>query len=60
MGLLDAIDRLLEPITEKILTTPLGRSIKPLSGDELFTETDLNNDPSCACIPGNIYYSDND
>ena len=60
MGLFDAIDRLLEPITKKIFSSELGKSIEPLSDDEFFTKTDLNNDPSCSCIPGNIFYKDND
>jgi hypothetical protein len=59
MFFLDAIDKLLEPITKRIFATELGKNIKPLSGDDFFTDTDLNNDPSCDCIPGNIYYHDN-
>ena len=56
MGLLDAIDKLLEPITKRIFATDFGKSIRPLSDDKLFTETDLNNDPSCASLPGNIFH----
>lgn len=36
MGLLDAIDKLLEPITKKIFATKFGKSIRPLTGEELF------------------------
>jgi hypothetical protein len=57
MGLLDAIDKLLEPITKRIFATKLGKSIKPLSGDELFAKNspDFNNDPAYADIPGNSF-----
>jgi len=57
MGLLDAIDKLLEPITKRIFATSLGKSIKPLSGDELFAKNspDYNNDPAYADIPGNSF-----
>jgi len=56
MGFLDAIDKLLEPITKKIFASKVGKNIKPLSGDELFTETDYNNDPGYASLPGNIWH----
>ncbi|MBV5330198.1 MAG: hypothetical protein JZU65_21650 [Chlorobium sp.] len=56
MVFLDAIDKFFEPITKKIFASEFGKSIRPLSGDKLFTETDLNNDPSCASLPGNIFH----
>jgi hypothetical protein len=58
MGLLDAIDKLLEPITRRIFATKIGKSIRPLSGEELFTQSspDYNNDPGYASLPGNIWH----
>ena len=56
MGVLDAIDKLLEPITKRIFATKFGKSIRPLTGVELFTETDYNNDPGYASLPGNIWH----
>lgn len=49
MGLFDAIDKFLEPITKRIFTTKFGKSIKPLSNNELFAEPDTS---------GNLLYAD--
>ncbi|MBV5330772.1 MAG: hypothetical protein JZU65_24585 [Chlorobium sp.] len=57
MGFLDAIDKLLEPITKKIFASKVGKSIKPLSGDELFAnEPDIAGNILYADTPGNIYH----
>ncbi|MBV5339896.1 MAG: hypothetical protein J0665_10125 [Deltaproteobacteria bacterium] len=55
MGLLDAIDKLLEPITKKIFATEIGKNIGPLAGEELFTDgPDYTGDLSYAFLPDNI------
>jgi hypothetical protein len=55
MGLLDAIDKLLEPLTTKIFSTSFGKSIKPLNDDDLFAdEPDTSGNLLYADIPGNI------
>jgi len=57
MGLFDAIDKLLEPITNRIFATDLGKSIKPLSCDEFFANNpDLNQDASYSSLPGNVFH----
>jgi hypothetical protein len=58
MGLLDAIDRLLEPITKRIFTTELGKNIRPLTGDEL-NELSVNH-PDYYFLPCNIFHSPDD
>ena len=57
MGVLDAIDKLLEPITKRIFATKFGKSIKPLRGDELFPDSpDYSGNLLYADIPGNIHH----
>ncbi|MFH2124108.1 MAG: hypothetical protein ABIJ50_11585 [Pseudomonadota bacterium] len=58
MSLLDAIDKLLEPITKKIFATKFGKSINLLSGEEL-TER-KRSCPNYEGLPGNIWYPSND
>jgi len=41
MGLLDAIDKLIEPITKRIFASEFGKSISPLSGYNVMEK--LNN-----------------
>jgi len=58
MSLLDSIDKLLEPITNKIFATEIGKNIGLMDGEEFFSDTsDLNNDPIHASLPGNVYYT---
>ncbi len=57
MGLFDAIDKLLEPITKRIFATKFGKSIKPLTGEELFAnEPDIAGSLLYADTPGNIFH----
>ena len=57
MGLFDAIDKLLEPITKRIFATELGKNIELMDGEELFANRlDMNNDISYSYLPGNIYH----
>ncbi|MBA3006979.1 MAG: hypothetical protein KJ900_13565 [Proteobacteria bacterium] len=55
MGFLDAIDKLLEPITKRIFATELGKNIKLMDGEELFAnEPDYTGDLSYAFLPDNV------
>ena len=59
MGLLDTIDKLLEPITKKIFATELGKNIKLMKGEELFkSHKYIHSDSSYSYVPGNIYHND--
>ena len=60
MGLLDAIDKLLEPITKRIFATKLGKSIRPLTVEELRKDdggSRLIHSLSYADLSCNINYS---
>lgn len=58
MGLFDAIDKLLEPITKRIFASKVGKSIRTLSYEEL-TER-KRSCPNYEGLPGNIWYPSND
>jgi hypothetical protein len=58
MGLLDAIDKLLEPITKRIFASKVGKSIRPLTGKELRKDDfpDYTLDPFHSWSIGNIFH----
>jgi hypothetical protein len=59
MGLLDAIDKLLEPITKRIFSTEIGKNIELMNGEELFkSHKYIHSDSSYSYVPGNTYHND--
>ncbi|MFH2124105.1 MAG: hypothetical protein ABIJ50_11570 [Pseudomonadota bacterium] len=57
MGLLGAIDKLLEPITQRIFATNLGKSIRPMTAEELFADRpNINSDASYSSLSGTDFH----
>jgi len=57
MGLLDSIDKLLEPITKRIFASELGKNIELMDGEELVERK--RSCPNYEGLPGNIWYPSN-
>lgn len=60
MGLLDAIDKLLEPITKRIFATKIGKNIRLMDGEKLRKDDfpDYTLDPFHSWSIGNIFHDD--
>ena len=59
MGLLDAIDKLFEPITKKIFATEFGKNIKIMDNEELKKDS-IYNDPCFNYLSSDRYNNTSD